>query len=48
MEPTHDHAFAYVETDIPPGVTLAEWRRRHCPATPAPRRSLLRRVTRRR
>ncbi len=30
-----EHDFRYIETDIPPGMTLDEWRRRR---PPAPRR----------
>ena len=42
-----DYSFNYVECDIPDGMTLAQWRRRHLPATPAPRRSRLSRLLRR-
>ena len=35
-----EHAFRMVECDIPEGMTLREWRRRNCPATPAARRGL--------
>jgi hypothetical protein len=35
------HSFAYVESDIPAGVTVDEWRRRT--VRPARRRSLLKR-----
>ncbi len=43
---TADHSFCYVETDIPEGMTLADWRRRNCPPPGArtPRRQVLRRL----
>ena len=42
-----DHSFNYIECDIPEGMTCAQWRRRHLPETPLPRRSRLSRLLRR-
>jgi hypothetical protein len=46
--PLHDHAFLYVECDVPDGVTLDSWRAAKAAASP-PRRldGLLRRSRRR-
>ncbi len=31
---TDRHSFNYIESDIPEHMTLADWRRRNCPAEP--------------
>jgi hypothetical protein len=42
-------SFAYVDADIPDGLTIAAWRRRRLePAAPRPLRARLLRVARRR
>jgi hypothetical protein len=45
---TSPHHFAYVDADIPEGLTIAEWRRRRLqPVAPRPLRARLQRVARR-
>ena len=47
MTAVESSAFNYVESDIPEGVTLQDWRRRNCPVrAERPRFARLRRLGR--